>query len=329
MTRSFRPRLEPLLNLLCSLYLFALVVLSVITLTRPFSDAYGWWTIPGLLLTVLPVLFLAALPIGIFGFVVKRKRLMPGSALVAALALWLFAPLFGSRPLPNTAADISVMTFNTIVNPKALEDAINEYGTDLVFVQETPSLSELQELELTERYTLVHGGERRGNAVLSKYPVLAERNIPLGGGWEAQRLVVEVDGRELAVYNVHLLLLLNLRPVESTVGQLLGARYDERTRNAQIRTLLRELGTEPLPYIVAGDFNLSEYSPIYHELTAVMRDSYRDVSRSFGFSWPSTLAFLRIDYIWHSPALVAVKSLRGERFASDHYPVISELAWVR
>ena len=254
---------------------------------------------------------------------------MLGSVLVAALALWLFAPYFDSRPLTNTPADLSMMTFNTLVNPEALEDAINAYGTDLVLIQETPSLSELQELELTERYTLVYGGERRGNAVLSKYSVLAERNISLGGGWEAQRLVVEVGGRELAVYNIHLLLPLNLRPVESTLGQLLGARYDERVRNAQIRTLLRELGTEPLPYIVAGDFNLSEYSPIYSELAAVMKDSYREVSRGFGFSWHSALPFLRIDYVWHSPALVAVKSLRGERFASDHYPVISELAWIR
>ncbi len=328
MTHSFRPRLEPLLNLLCS-YLFALIILSVITLTQPFSDAHGWWAIPGLLLTVLPVLYLAALPICIFGFVVRRKRLMLGSVLVAALALWLFAPYFDSRPLTNTPADLSMMTFNTLVNPEALEDAINAYGTDLVLIQETPSLSELQELELTERYTLVYGGERRGNAVFSNYPVLAERNISLGGGWEAQRLVLKVDGRELAVYNVHLLLPLNLRPVESTVGQLLGARYDERTRNAQIRTLLEELEAEPLPYIVAGDFNLSEYSPIYHELAAVMKDSYRESARGFGFSWHSAFTFLRIDYIWHSPALVAVESLRGERFASDHYPVISELAWVR
>ena len=329
MTRSSRSRLEPLLSLLCS-YLLALAALSVITLTQPFSDAHGWWTIPGLLLTVLPVLFLAALPIGVFGFVVKRKRLMFGSVLVTTLALWLFAPLFGSRPLPNTSADISVMTFNTIVNPTALEDAVNAYGTDLVLIQETPGLSELQELEITEHYSLIYGGERRGNAVLSKYPVLAERNISLGGGWEAQRLVIEVgDGRELAVYNIHLSLPLNLRPVESTLGQLFGARYDERVRNAQIRTLLEELETEPLPYIVAGDFNLSEYSPIYHELAAVMSDSYREASRGFGFSWHSALPFLRIDYIWHSSALVAVKSLRGERFDSDHYPVISGLAWVR
>ena len=326
MTRSFHPRLEPLLSLLCS-YLFALVSLSVITLTQPFSDAHGWWTIPGLLLTVLPVLYLAALPICIFGFVVRCKRLMLGSVLVAALALWLFAPLFGSRPLPDTPADISVMTFNTIVNPKALEDAVNAYGTDLVFIQETPSLSEIQELELTERYTLVYGGERRGNAVFSKFPVLAERNISLGGGWEAQRLVLKVDGRELAVYNVHLLLPLNLRPVESTLGQLLGAHYDERTRNAQIRILLGELETERLPYLVAGDFNLSEYSPVYHELAAVMHDSYRESTRGFGFSWHTSLSFLRIDYIWHSSALTAVRSSRGKRFDSDHYPVISELAW--
>ncbi len=326
---KFWSRLEPLLSFLCS-YLFALAILSVITLIQPFSDAYGWWAIPGLLLTVLPVLYLAALPIGVFGFVVRRKRLMLGSVLVTALALWLFAPLFThNSPSANISAGISVMTFNTIVNPAALEDAVNTYGTDLVLVQETPSLSELQELEITEHYSLVYGGERRGNAVLSKYPVLAERNISLGGGWEAQRLVVEVDGRELAVYNIHLLLPLNLRPVESTLGQLLGARYDERVRNAQIRTLLEELEAEPLPHIVAGDFNLSEYSPVYSELAAVMQDSYRESARGFGFSWHTSLPFLRIDYIWHSPALIAVKSLRGKRFDSDHYPVISELAWAR
>ena len=323
-------RLEPPLTILCLLYLAGLIGLSVVDFTQPFSDAYGWWALPGLWLNVLPVLYLGALPVLIFGILVRHYSLVVGSALNVALAVYLFAPYFVADAHPtNVPADISVMTFNTIVNPVALGSAMGEYGTDLVLIQETPGLSELQELEVAQDYTLIYGGERRGNAVFSKYPVLEERNISLEGGWEAQRLVVEVDGRELAVYNVHLLLPLNLRPVESTVGQLLGARYDERTRNAQIRVLLRELETEKLPYIVAGDFNLSEYSPVYSELAAVMRDSYREVGQGFGFSWHSSLAFLRIDYIWHSSALTAVRSLRGKRFDSDHYPVVSELAWTR
>ena len=321
-------RLEPLLTLLCSLYLTLLTSLSAVQLAQPFSDAHGFWSIPGLFLTVLPVLYLAVLPIALFGVLVRRRSVMLGSMLAVALALWLFTPHFIVNPL-ETPADLSIMTFNTIVNPVALEDAMNEYDTDLVLIQETPSLSELQELEAAQRYTLIYGGERRGNAVFSKYPVSTERNIPLGGGWEAQRLVLEVGGRELAVYNVHLLLPLNLRPVESTVGQLLGARYDERTRNVQIRVLLGELETEPLPYVVAGDFNLSEYSPVYDELATVMHDSYRKAGQGFGFSWHASLTFLRIDYVWHSSALTAVRSLRGKRFASDHYPVISNLAWSR
>ena len=328
--KRFWSRLEPPLTILCLVYLIALAGLSLIKFAQPFNDAYGWWAIPGLWLNVLPVLYLAAPPILIFGISVKRYSLMLGSTFLVALAFGLFAPLFIPKPDPaNLSADISVMTFNTIVNPVALGNAMGKYDTDIVFVQETPSLSELQELEVAQGYTLVYGGERRGNAVLSKYPVLTERNISLGGGWEAQRLVLEVEGRELAVYNIHLLLPLNLRPVESTVGQIFGARYDERVRNAQIRALLGELETETLPFIVAGDFNLSEYSPIYDELAAVMRDSYRESAQGFGFSWHASLTFLRIDYIWHSSTLTAVRSLRGEHFGSDHYPVIGELAWSR
>ena len=220
------------------------------------------------------------------------------------------------------------MTFNTLGSIDAVKAAVQRHPTDIVLLQESPDEGTLAAAALGYPH-IWHAGDARGNAVLSVYPLLEQTTFDLGGGWLAQRGVVEIEGQKLALYNVHLLLPLNLRPVESTFAQLLSGRYDERTRNAQVRALLDRLRLEPHPYVVAGDFNMTEYSPIYNELAAVLHDSYREAGRGFGFSWLSSLPLLRLDYVWHAPTLSVSSSSLGGRFASDHRPVLTELSWSR
>ena len=321
-------RLEPFLSILCSVHLVTLVGLFVIVLTPPFADAYGLWALPGLLLNLLPELYLLTLPIGLFGFLVGRRSLAISAACVAFTGVWLFVPYFSSSPpYPAETPTISVMTFNTLGNIDAVKAAVQRHPTDIVLLQESPDEGTLA--AAASGYPHIwHAGDAWGNAVLSVYPFLEQTTFDLGGGWLAQRGVVEIEGQKLAFYNVHLLLPLNLRPVESTFAQLLTGRYDERTRNEQVRALLAEVRLEPYPYVVAGDFNMTEYSPVYEEIDAVMKDSYRVAGRGFGFSWLSALPLLRLDYIWHAPTLTARSSLGG-RFASDHHPVLTELSWAR
>ena len=317
-------RLETVLLVLCTVHPLTLAGLFAIVLTQPFTDAYGLWALPGLLLNLLPELYLLTLPIGLFGLFVGRRSLAISAAFVASTGMWLFVPYFTSSPLqpPTETPTISVMTFNTLGNIDAVKAAVQRHPTDIVLLQESPDEGTLAAAALGYSH-IWHAGDANGNAVLSAYPLLEQTTFDLGGGWLAQRGVVEIEGQKLAFYNVHLLLPLNLRPVESTLAQLLSGRYDERTRNAQVRALLDRLRLEPHPYVVAGDFNMTEYSPIYNELAAVMQDSFRTVERGFGLTWPAPLPLARIDYLWYGGGLEAVTSRRGPKTPSDHLPLIS------
>ena len=211
-------RLEPFLSILCAVHLVTLVGLFVIVLTQPFADAYGLWTLPGLLLNLLPELYLLTLPIGLFGLFVGRRSLTLSAAFVAFTGVWLFVPYFGSSPPrpPQNTPTISVMTFNALGNIDAVKAAVQRHPTDIVLLQESPGEGVLAAAGLGYPHVW-HAGDANGNAVLSVYPLLEQTTFDLGGGWLAQRGVVEVEGQKLAFYNVHLLLPLNLRPVESTL----------------------------------------------------------------------------------------------------------------
>ncbi len=112
--------------------------------------------------------------------------------------------------------------------------------------------------------------------------------------------------------------------------------YDDSARDAQIHALIARLQDEPLPYVVAGDFNMSDQSVIYGDLAAAMGDSFREAGTGLGTSWPMLQAsfglplsippLMRIDYIWHSDEFRAVEASVGPFLGSDHLPMLATLA---
>jgi endonuclease/exonuclease/phosphatase family metal-dependent hydrolase len=110
--------------------------------------------------------------------------------------------------------------------------------------------------------------------------------------------------------------------------------YDNTRRNEEIRNLLRRIEKEEYPYIIAGDFNMSDQTVIYGEISAEMTDSFREAGTGSGNSWPvlvldhiTTLIppLLRVDYIWHSQEFRTVEAFRGPELGSDHLPLVAEL----
>ena len=113
-------------------------------------------------------------------------------------------------------------------------------------------------------------------------------------------------------------------------------RYDERRRNAQIRRMLEILQAEARPFLLVGDFNMSDASLIYADIAAKLGDAWRDAGVGAGRTWPVAdvigwprviQPLLRIDYIWHSAELRAVAATVGAAIGSDHLPVKAVLEW--
>jgi len=248
--------------------------------------------------------------------------------------------------------------------PERIAAILAHYRADLVLLQEVdegvPRSGELDlARELAEalgyphfavghNVTLKKG--RYGNATLSRFPIVRERNIDLtidesperaaglsplsrrrqevlsaaGGNFSLIRrgcqhttLALDGDGRPLEVFNLHLGL--SARERERQVGILVNSEE------------FRRVGPE-VPVVVAGDFNdwRSRLRPIFTEVfgfrCATDRKG-RGVDRALR-TYPSFSPQGGLDRIYHRGPLdlaqVRLCRLQASRVASDHLPVIAD-----
>ena len=260
------------------------------------------------------------------------------------IGLYAFAlPTMYKSVDPPRGATFAVVSFNVQGSNRELEGATQwllNTAPDLIILQETaegydPRLAPLYDVYAHEDH--LEGSVR----VFSKYPIL-EREILIiedEPGREALRLLINQNGRELAVYALHITLPLRSRSLadpDADIGPEALLRYNENRRNAQIRRLLEMLAAETMPTIVAGDFNMSDSSLIYPEIAALLSDAWRGAGNGAGRTWPVAEAIglpriihplLRIDYIWHSEDFRATAASVGEAIGSDHLPVTAVFEW--
>ncbi|CAN5738666.1 hypothetical protein BH24DEI2_BH24DEI2_14520 [soil metagenome] len=295
----------------------------------------GFWGV-SLLNTFAPFWFV---PLPLALTFLGWKRWWPSFALASGLslvALFWFGGGFLPKPVPVAAGPtFKVVNFNMRASPEGLEPWLREVQPDLVLLQEVPQAYPAQALEsLNDLYPFQQGQAElyKGNLVLSRYPVSSSAELSTLGDYVTQRLVVEVAGTPVAVYNVHLSWPIGSRrlPRDFTPGALrLLTSFDDRRRNAEVAQLAQNLADEPLPFVAAGDFNLSQHAVTYGVLAKVAKDAHREIGRGFGNTWrlrPNLPLPLRIDYLWHSAGLTPVRMEHGPTFASDHVPLVTELS---
>jgi endonuclease/exonuclease/phosphatase family metal-dependent hydrolase len=146
--------------------------------------------------------------------------------------------------------------------------------------------------------------------------------LPLGHSFVPQtRAVVRFAGRDVAVYNVHLL---PPRRLDYTI--------EGRLQFADLRDVL---SAEKLPYVVAGDWNLTNDTPQHRALRRVgARDAHDLAARGRGATWPVNSFFrylpgLRLDHVYLGPGLTARSCQTGTGQSSDHRPVVADVQMTR
>ncbi|MDE2748583.1 MAG: endonuclease/exonuclease/phosphatase family protein [Chloroflexota bacterium] len=263
--------------------------------------------------------------------------------LIAIGLYWFAVPGMYRRLEPPAGETFSVVTFNVQGSNQELgraTDWLLAAAPDLILLQETAEGYDERLAPLYDVYA--HEDHIEGSARLfSRYPILAREILIIEDepGRHALRLLLNQEGRELAVYALHFTLPLNPRAEtdpDADIGPEALLRYNERRRNAQIRRFLDLLARESAPFIVAGDFNMSDASLIYDEVAALIGDAWRAAGNGAGRTWPVAEAIglprviqplLRIDYIWHSPALRPTSAAVGVAIGSDHLPLTVEFEW--
>lgn len=192
---------------------------------------------------------------------------------------------------------------------------------------ENPDIVLLQDSRFgafTAAYRDRHVGGVGEFSILSKYPIKSARLLPElrpGHSPAAARFELDVNGRLLVVYNVHLptprsqLLSLGFRGIFLAIADpsaIQGGRkkYDfsgsMQERSEMIERLKKTIASEPSPVLVGGDFNAPPQAALHRALREMLQDAFMEKGSGFGFTFPGftrnplTLfgPWLRLDFLY-------------------------------
>jgi endonuclease/exonuclease/phosphatase family metal-dependent hydrolase len=155
-------------------------------------------------------------------------------------------------------------------------------------------------------------GKEFGIAILSRWPLKESQRIPLPNwfpGWienrYAIRAVASVGGREVAVYTVHMDLL---------------------WMEPQSQFLAEEMGEEPGPSILGGDFNTWRPSSVFsleNDMTGIGMDR---LTNATGYTFQFSNFHSTLDHIFSAAGLHHTSGVYLDTNASDHYPLWAEIS---
>ncbi len=274
-----------------------------------------------------------------------RRGLQAASRLSAVVLLTLVAVGCASSKIAASGSTLRVMTWN-IHHGEGLDMKVDLDRIAKVILGEKPDVVALQEIDrgversgkidiitrladLTDMTyafgrTIDYQGGEYGNAFLTRFPILEERNLHYklvqpGEQRGLLQLILDVRGEEIVIANTHL---------ESLSG--------DTARSSSVAELRRALrGYSPRPVVVCGDFNDLPESRIMTELKKEFTDNWELVGRGEGLTFPSDAPKKRIDYVLvlnrsKSDSVIAAVQLRAlsarvlQSSASDHLPLLVE-----
>ena len=298
----------------------------------PVSDAdpnlLGMWS--AVCSSLMPAVLVPALPLVIVAALLR----LPWVALALAPIGLAFLVLYGDLLLPpspsattNDTAEIVVFTHNLHVMTEGLDavaEGIRASGADVVALQELSApAAEFLGAALADLYPYQElqpsGVTTYGGGILSRWPLSDVQ------AWETTmlqlRATVERPEGAFAFYSLH-----------PPPPHWFLRPFDASARGAALDEALRRAETETLPVVMAGDFNLTDQTTDYGEITgAGFQDSFRAAGWGLGLTFadfgdifrPLSLLppFIRIDYVFADPTFVPIGATVGAAAGSDHYPV--------
>ncbi|HTT03565.1 MAG TPA: endonuclease/exonuclease/phosphatase family protein [Steroidobacteraceae bacterium] len=156
--------------------------------------------------------------------------------------------------------------------------------------------------------------EVRGALLLSRWPIVHAEQLALGPTTDpAVTAVLAVQGRDVRIIGVHAAWPLGL----SVSGE----------RNEELVALATRVRSETEPCIVAGDFNVTPFSPYFRRFLAASGLVWAAQGAGWQPTWPTFLppAGIQIDHVFVSPGIQVQRFARGPSVGSDHRPILADL----
>lgn len=293
--------------------------------------------------------WLPALPLAFLALLLHRRALL----LLLAVLAWFCYAFLGwrqGRARPEAGPTLTLMTYN---RGQHMNQSLQPFKAlthpDLIVMQEAAGRA-AGYAQAPEYAEFKHARSLGEFTLLSRYPVLEERLVPAAPGREvrAARFVIDWQGRQVAVYAVHL-----QTPRDVLMYQMRGAflygvigwpgtpwednRLELQTfwdgQIADARAVLDAVRADPLPALVAGDFNAPHMGHIHDLIIRELGDAHAAAGAGFGFSFPGTTRnplsaggpWMRIDYVFHSRHWQALNCTTEASRPSQHRAVAATL----
>lgn len=247
---------------------------------------------------------------------------------------WIAAALALSACAAPTAQPWRVATYN-IKHGRGMDDRVDLERTAVVLAKLDAEVVALQEVDVGVRRSgrvhqpewfgerlgmqpafgsfMDYQGGRYGMAILSRWPLVATRELRLPDGNEPRvALVADLrrpDGEVLTVVNVHF----------DWVA-------DDRLRFAQAEVVAKFVAALPNPYVVLGDCNDGPDSRTVQLFAERARNAAKPAAAAATFPSPAPLQ--EIDFVFAGPDRAwraASAEVVAESVASDHRPVVAVL----
>ena len=281
-----------------------------------------WWVFD--LTTNFRLQYLGVAGVLLVLLALRRKWLPAGALLViAALNAWPVLPyvprLAPAVTASPSAARLKVLTVNVSFrqfSARRFREIVAQAAPDVLLVVEfTPHAEEvLTEFDKVFPQQLKAPAEGPyGIALWSRFPLQSAYTFPLGPvqGVEAR---VQTPAGVFTILGAHL------------VSPTLPRRAEQRNEGLALLAARRAAIVGPV--IVAGDFNVTPYSPYYSDWLATTGLTDSRYGRTLSTSWPAILPILGIpiDHVAVSNEFVILAHDRLPAFGSDHWGIMAELA---
>lgn len=251
------------------------------------------------------------------------KRPFACALLSAAILLPYAREYVPKQPPPAATRTLRVMSMNLFaINTDAakIRAAIDAEDPDVIVACEVTEWSEAAVFRpLASRYRYArHPNYDNGAYVISRVPFENDRSS-VGGA--RRPLLFQIDGREFAMYPVHL-----TSP---------GNRSHLMRNRTQTAALAAVVAAETRPMMVVGDCNFTQMTGEYQTLRAAgLRSTHDLVGFGVGHTWGpkwrprlNRLPGVRIDQMLISRELTATTHHVGGDTGSDHRPIVAEVGF--
>lgn len=249
-----------------------------------------------------------------------RRRWVLPVQLVACLVV-LF-PIMGlkigfSRTSPGDHGRIRIVSYNMFFGkmsrPKLAEE-IDAMEADIWVIQGNyPAMT----AHMKARYPERSFHSRSDLLVVSRFPIqrCVEPEPPAGEDGTAQFIgcVVETPEGPLGIYDVH-----PYSPRHALFGGDQAKGPNVAFREQQIGGAVEAARANGSPFIIVGDTNLPEPSPIARRWLSGLTDAFADVGFGFGYTFPAKHPWMRIDRAFSDDAVRFLDVRVGALGQSDH-----------